>query len=339
MKKVLFIFLAFASLLGCNTAPKQKQYVYFEGLTQGTFYHVKYFDSDMQNFQPQIDSLLANFDLSLSTYIPNSIISRMNRNEADVLADDKFVVLFNESKDIWTKSNGAFDLTIAPLADVWGFGSGQKADSVPQRVVDSLLLLVGMDKVWIENNKLIKTNPAIQLNVNAIAQGYAVDLLGEFLESKGVENYMVEIGGEVRTKGINDKGKIWVIGIDTPSESNDAVNNRQVTEIIQVSNRSTATSGNYRQFYEAGGKKYAHIIDPKDGKPKTTDLLSVTIIADNCMRADGYATACMVIGYDESKKLISGMENIEAFFIYIDENEEVKTDYTSGFETFFMKDK
>lgn len=329
-----FFFLLLLVVACTNLSEKQEesgQYIAFDGFTQGTFYHVKYYDESERNFQPQIDSLLKSFDSSLNTYIPNSIISRINQNDVSVVTDSKFDTIFYAAKKVWKQTDGAFDITIAPIADVWGFGSGKKTDSVKQHTIDSLLMFVGMDKIELSDSKVSKSAAGVQLNVNAIAQGYAVDVVAQFLEQQQIENYMVEIGGELTAKGVNDKGEKWAIGIDKPEEENDAFHKREIINIINIDDKSVATSGNYRQYVEKNGTKYAHTLDPRTGRPKLTDLLSVTIVGNSCMYADAYATACMVMGYDKGKELISKLKGFEGYFIYADSTGRMQIDYTDGF--------
>jgi thiamine biosynthesis lipoprotein len=331
MKHLIFSGLAIFFVLivgGCSS--KSKEYVYNEGKVFGTFYHFVY-DGGAGDKHDEIKALLESFNKSLSTYDTLSTISRFNRGEKDVVADPYFTRVFNTAAEVSEKSNGAFDMTVAPLVNAWGFGFS-KMDQVTDQVIDSLKQFVGMQYVSIKNGFVVSTKTGVMLDASAIAKGYGVDVVAEFLKDKGVSNYMVEIGGEVVTAGVNPKGNLWRIGIDKPVDD-PMVINRELQLIIQISGKGLATSGNYRNFYVKDGKKFAHTINPKTGYPVQHSLLSASIIANDCMTADAYATACMVIGLDESMALIESLPGIEGCFIYqTDSILEVK--YTSGFGQF-----
>lgn len=327
-----FLFLVFYS---CSPGVEEDlQYVKIAGFAQGTSYHITYSTDDSINFQPQIDSFLNAVDASLSTYDSLSVISRINAN-IDLSVDDKFIEVFEMAKEINKLSGGAFDITVMPLVNAWGFGPGLKKE-IDNRLIDSLLVLVGMDKVSIHNNKLMKTHPGISLDVNAIAQGYSVDLLADFLAERGVENYMVEVGGEIKTRGENPGGQAWRIGIDKP-ETGNLIPGQQLQAIIQISNTALATSGNYRKFYEKDGVKYSHSIDPVTGYPVQNQVLSATVINSSCMKADALATACMVMGLENAQEMITE-EGLFAYLIYGDEEGRYRVWYSDGFRDFIVKD-
>lgn len=294
-------------------------YISIAGFTQGTTYHMTYQSPgvDSVDLQEEIDALLAEFDQSLSTYIDTSNISRINRNETDRV-DAYFEAVFNEAKRMYEITGGAFDITVGPLIDAWGFGRGGKMEMTDQ-VVDSLMQYVGMSKVKIEDGRIIKDLPEIRLDVNAIAQGYAVDVVADFMEDMKVHNYMVEIGGELTTKGLSPRGDHWKVGIDKPSFGN-MVPGQDLQEIVALSGQSLASSGNYRKFYEVDGKKIVHTVDPTTGYTKISNLLSVTIISEECITADALATSCMVLGLEEAKKLIESQEGVEALLVYTDKD-------------------
>lgn len=303
------------------------EYKKIHGQTQGTTYHIKYEDRKGRDLQPRIDMLLRKFDLSLSTYDPQSLISRINNNE-DVRVDRYFRKVFHKAEEVYHISDGAFDITVAPLVNAWGFGpkTGAETDSA---AIDSILQYVGMDKVKLEGSYIVKENPNIQLDVNAIAQGYSVDVVAEFLERKGIVNYLVEIGGELKTKGVNDKGELWKIGIDKPIDNN-FIAGKDLQAIARLNNKALATSGNYRKFYEKDGVKYAHSINPKTGYPVLSRLLSTTVMTNDCMTADAYATAFMIMGLEKSIMLLSDQKTIEAYLIYSDDEGNFKTYMTPG---------
>jgi thiamine biosynthesis lipoprotein len=322
-----FIFLTIAVLLffiDCNQ--ESHKTIKIAGNAQGTTYQITYLSENNSNHKEAIDSLLNRIDLSLSTYVPTSIISRINKNDTGVIVDDYFIEVFNKSIEVSEKTKGLFDITVAPVINAWGFGFTKKA-TVDSTMIDSLLNFIGYKMVKLERKKLIKEKPQIMLDFNAIAQGYTVDVLAAYLESIGIINYLVELGGEVKAKGKKNNEEYWTIGIDQPNEI--PTNGRPLKAIVKLKNRALATSGNYRRFYEENGKKYAHIIDPYTGYPAKHNLLSATVLADDCMTADAYATAFMVMGLEKSKQFLSEHRelNLQVFFIY-DENGNWKT-YTS----------
>jgi thiamine biosynthesis lipoprotein len=310
----------------------QGPYHSIQGFTQGTTYRITYQHPTESDLQGRIDSLLRRFDSSLSSYDSTSIISAINRNKPGVLTDSMFRTVFRESARVYQVTGGAFDITLAPVINAWGFGPGQKQE-VDSAMVDSLLQYVGMEKVSLSGETLVKSDPAVQLNVNAIAQGYSVDVVSAFLEELGCRNYMVEIGGEIRTNGVNDKGNFWRIGVDRPDYGN-MVPGQQLQVIISMHNRSLATSGNYRKFYEKDGVKITHSIDPVTGYPKASSLLSVTILTDECITADAYATACMVMGLEKAKKFVDGEKGVDAYFIFGDEFGAYQVWFTDGMKKY-----
>jgi thiamine biosynthesis lipoprotein len=327
------IFLIFLiTLISCNE--KQDKYQRDEGLIFGTTYHIIY--EYKKDIHDDIRAKLLEFNSSLSTYEKGSIISKVNRNEA-VLLDDYFTKCFNKAKEISEKTEGAFDMTVAPLVNAWGFGFS-KRDSVSTGLVDSLLHYVGMDKVKIVNGRLVKKYPGVMLDASAIAKGYGVDVAAEFLEKKGIRNYLVEIGGEMRVKGVNASGVPWRVGIDKPIDD-PKVLHRELEEIIRMSEGALATSGNYRNFYVKDGKKYAHTIDPKTGYPVQHELLSASVYAPDCMTADAYATAFMVLGLKKAKQIVEETPELEAYFIYRGENRDtLQVYYTEGFGKMIVKE-
>ncbi len=287
------------------------------GNAQGTSYMVKYL-SDTSDYKTEIDSILEAFDQDLSTWLPNSLISRLNRHQrtdtvfAFVDESKNFSVVFDLSKEVYDMTSGAFDPTVYPLVELWGFGpEGPKAKD--ESKIDSALALVGMnsanidmiemyeDEYFYKETQIRKGNPGVKLDFNAIAQGYSVDLLGEFLESKGLNNYMIELGGEVLCKGVNADAKPWRIAIDKPLSPGEE---RAFQALLNVENEAVATSGSYRKFYEKDGKRYSHAIDPKTGHPVQHQLLSATVIAKTCAMADAYATAFLVMGPEAAVQFV-----------------------------------
>jgi thiamine biosynthesis lipoprotein len=316
---LLFIILASTSC-GNHKPP----YATITGFAQGTTYSMVFENSknlDPQDVNNKVGKILHAFDMSLSLYIDSSIVSRVNRNDT-VTCDSFFIENFNKSRTIWQLTGGAFDVTVGPLVKAWGFGpDSHKNISETRR--DSLLKLVGMEKVDLRGRKVIKSDLRISLDFNAIAQGYSVDVICRFFDGLGVKSYLVEIGGEVRVKG-GKAGKPWRIGIDKPIDDN-MIPGSDLEAIIRLKDQALATSGNYRKFYVENGVKYSHTIDPKTGYPARNQLLSATILADECATADGIATACMVIGKDKTIDFLALHPEYKGYLIYSDESGNFKT--------------
>ncbi len=288
------------------------------GLVFGTEYHITYQCND--DLQPEIEAELKKVDNSLSTFNQQSVISKINRNE-DIPVNEMFEQVFNKAQDISKETDGAFDITVAPLVNMWGFGfkTGEKPS---KQKVDSLMQFVGYQSVSLNNNKVKKVHSNTMLDAAAIAKGYACDVVAEFLRDKGIKNFMVEIGGEVITCGNSPKRIPWKIGVTKPVD--DSLNTQQEQQaVLNVTDMAMATSGNYRNFYYKGGKKYAHTIDPKTGYPVQHSLLSATVLAKDCATADAYATAFMVMGIEKSKKVLENHPELMAYFIYSDAKGEL----------------
>ncbi len=296
-------------------------------MAQGTYYAVTYFDHLERDFQPQIDSLLEAFDMSVSMWQPSSVISRINRSEEGVICDSIFINTYLLARGVAEESNGAFDYTIGPLVNAWGFGFEDR-QKVDQALVDSLLPLVDYRYVRLDGNTIIKGKEGIEFDFNAVAQGYSVDLVGDFLASKGLENYLVDIGGEVLAIGEKPGIGSWVVGIEKPSL--DEFSERELEASITLTNRAMATSGNYRKFYEEDGVRYSHTIDPETGYPVTHTLLSVSVIASEAGTADAWATAFMVMGLEKAKQFVESKSELEAFFIYSGEDGSLEIYATDG---------
>lgn len=285
-----------------------------EGFIFGTIYHITY-QSDV-NYQKEIEAELQKVDNSLSPFNKTSIISRINRNE-DVKVDNLFAEVFQLAEKISKETDGAFDITVAPMVNAWGFGF--KTGNPPtKQTVDSLRAIVGFQKVTLEEEHVKKQNPHIMLDCSAIAKGYGSDIVARFLKKKGIQNFMVEIGGEIVVNGNSEKQVPWRVGINKPTD--DSLNTSQeLQDVINVTDIAMATSGNYRNFYYKNGKKYAHTIDPKTGYPVQHNILSATVLAKNCATADAYATSFMVMGLDGAKKVLEKHPEIDAYLIYSDE--------------------
>lgn len=303
-------------------------YYNIQGRAEGTSYNIIYQDDEGRDFQPAIEGLFKAFEKSLSVYDETSIISRINRNEA-VETDYFFETVFNKAKEISKLTKGTFDISAEPLFRAWGFSSQGK--NIPdQHRIEELKQYIGMDKVKITGNRLIKTNPNTILNVNAIAKGYSADLIALILEESGCPSFLIEIGGEMRMKGVNTQGLAWRIGIDRPADNN-PIPGQDLQAILQISDKGIATSGNYRQFYIENGQKIAHTINPATGYPVKHNLLSVTVIANDAITADAFATAFLVAGLEKSLEWTKQFTEIETVFI-CDENGEYKMYHTPGIE-------
>ena len=319
----ILVSLLILSLTACSD---KGQYFEESGSVFHTSYHIKY--KAKQILTDKIDSELQRFNLSSNPFNPNSTIAKVNNNE-DVEVDEWFTEVFNKAEEISQKSGGAFDITCAPLINLWGFGFS-KMDSVTPQMIDSIKAFVGYQKVRLEGKKIIKEDPRILLNCSSIAKGYACDVIARLLEKEGVKNYMVEIGGEVTMKGVNQQGDCWRVGINKPEIGTSGVTN-DVEEIVQLCQKGgVATSGDYRNFYIKDGKKYAHTINPATGYPAGQNILSATIVAEDCMTADAYATTFMVLGVEKAKLLAQSIPQIEYFIIYADNNGQQKVTYSKG---------
>ena len=284
------------------------------GFVFGTVYNITY--QSNKNLKKDIEAELEKVDFSLSTFNKQSTISKINRNE-NAEADNMFTYIFNLAQDISAETDGAFDITVAPLVNLWGFGF--KNDRQPTtHAIDSLKQLVGYKKVKISNGKVKKDDPRIMLDCSAIAKGYACDVVASFLRKAGIENFMVEIGGEIVTRGVNAQRLPWKIGVTKPIDDTLSTN-QELQTILNVTNKAMATSGNYRNFYYKDGKKYAHTIDPKTGRPVQHNILSATVLTDNCATADAYATAFMVAGLEKAKDILDRHPELMAYLIYSDE--------------------
>lgn len=333
-------------LLGCN--PQEQSLVRLEGKTMGTTYHISYkpqhqesidMKSGASMMQADIDSLLLAFNNSVSTYIPTSTISRVNGPDTLIEVDTYFTNVFKRAREVSEKSGGAFDVTVMPLVNGWGFGYTDTIH-MDSAIVDSLRQLVDyhnvrlseVDGKWMVHKK----DKRIQVDFSAIAKGYGVDVIAQLMEQKGIEDYMVEIGGEVRARGKNNNNEPWDIGIETPVDD-PGPGTHELKGILKLENKSLATSGNYRNFYYKNGKKVSHEIDPKTGYPAQNNLLSVTVIAGDCMTVDAYATAFMVMGLEKTMAYLQQDTSLNAYLIYADENGAMKSTQTKGIAEMLIK--
>ncbi|MEM6735185.1 MAG: FAD:protein FMN transferase [Bacteroidota bacterium] len=291
------------------------------GQTMGTIaYSVKFMGSGEEVNKEEIDSILQALNQSLSTYIPDSEISRLNLTASLQYESVYFYPVLEKSAEVFSKTDGAFDPTVGPLIRAWGFGPEKSVSEVDSIEVDSLLNLVGFKMISFDESQ-ISMPASFQLDFSAIAKGYAVDLVGELLEGRGLSDYLVEIGGEVRCRGVNEDAKSWSLGIEDPTVK---LNEQELLAIVRLKDLSLATSGNYRNYYERDGKIYAHIIDPRTGYTAKHPLLSASVFADDCMTADAFATAFMVLGLDKSIE-IAEQENVGVILVYQDDSGAIKS--------------
>lgn len=310
-------------LTGCFN---KKEYFEDSGTVFHTLYHIKYESHEL--LTEKIDAELQQFNLSLNPFNPNSIISKVNNNEP-VEVDPWFKEVFTKSLEVSAATDGVFDITCAPMVNLWGFGFN-KMDSVTPQMIDSIKSFVGYQKIRLEGSRIVKDDSRVIINCSAIAKGYACDVIARLLEKEGVENYMVEIGGEVTMKGVNAQGDCWRIGINKPEDETTGMKN-EVEEVVQLCKKGgIATSGNYRNYYVKDGKKYAHTIDPRTGYPAQQDILSATVVADDCMTADAYATSFMAMGTKAMRKLVTKTKGIEYFIIYTDSIGNQQIEYSKG---------
>lgn len=320
-----------------QTIPASDGTLYYNitGVAEGTSFNIIYRDSFGRNFLTEIKNLLANFEKSLSVYDNTSIISRINRNE-EVELDNFFETVFNKAKEISLLTQGAFDISAGPLFSAWGF-SAEDRNIPDESKLSKLKAIVGMEKVAIVNKRIVKQTPKLTLNANAIAKGYSADIIADFLTAQACQDFLVEIGGEIRLSGENPEGQAWRIGVDRPSESN-LMPGQDLQVILQLTDKAIATSGNYRQFYIENGRKISHTIDPVSGYPVTHHLLSVTVIADNAISADAFATAFMVAGIEQSIEWMNNEDfpDLEVLFI-CDEDNKYKIYYTEGMENYLVE--
>lgn len=317
MKRIIYIIVAIGlvALAMCRTKEAETQalsYHKLEGSVFHTIYHITY--QGERDYHDEIKQLFKEFDGSLSMFNDTSIITRMNNCDTSVVANRYFRHVFTKAMEVSEATGGAFDITVAPLVNLWGFGF-KNSDNVSQAAIDSILQFVGYKTVHLdEEGHLHKDDPRTIMDASSIAKGYMSDVVADFLREQGVENYMVEIGGEVALNGVNPKGSRWSIGINKPTDDSTQVNS-ELQDILYMSEGGVATSGNYRNFYYKDGKKYAHTIDPHTGYPIQQDILSSTVIARDCMTADAYATAFMVLGKEKAMEVLAKDTTLMAYFI------------------------
>ena len=330
MRKIDLMIIGLAVLASCG---KQPEKVVLQGLAQGSYYAVTYYDEQNRNFQREIDSIFHAVDMSVNLWVDSSIISKVNRNE-EVALDSIFIDNFNIAQEAARLSDGYFDPTISPIVAAWGF-SYKSGDSLTPQLIASLKQLVDYRKIRIENGKVVKENPNMKLDFNAIAQGYTSDLIAAFLESQSIKNYLVDTGGEIMARGSKPNGQPWIVGIEKPAKNWDS---EQVVQTrITLRDKGLVTSGSTRKYVERNGRRYSHCIDPKTGYPVEHNVLSATVMAENSVWADALASICMVMGMEKSLPLIESMDGVEAYYIFVNEQNELETFATEGFRELLIK--
>ena len=326
-----YIFSLFILVFFSCSSPNQPILVQNTGETQGTFYHIQYLSVNGESYKIKIDSLLSKIDSSVSIYKPSSIISRLNKGE-QVQTDDIFNSVYSDAVRVYNNTKGYFDCTVSPLVSYWGFYKnwGQEDIDIDSSEIQEILKNIGTHRTErIDGSVYLDTG--VQIDFNAIAQGYSVDLIADLLENKGIQNYLIEVGGEIKAKGVNADADIWRVGIDKPLEEMDVEDRFQF--ILELDNKSLATSGNYRKFYEKDGVKYSHTINPMTGFPVQNRLLSVTVVSNECSLADAYATAFMAMGVEKTKKLIEFVDDqLDVYLVYTDKNGDWRTYISAGMQ-------
>lgn len=318
---ILFIFFS------CSKEEQNRNYT-LEGSVFGTSYKIVYINAS-KNYQKSIDSLFFLMNTSLSTYIPISDISRINKGDTTVVVDDLFLEVFEKSKKIYRETDGYFDPTVGNLVNAWGFGPKKEKKNLTDLEIKEQLQFVGLEKVEIKNRKVIKEFPQIYLDFNSTAKGFGIDVLARFLNSKKVNNYLIEIGGEIRAKGTKSNNVPWAIKLVDPIKKDEIDRYKN----IKLSNKSMATSGNYRKFrYTKSGQKFVHTINPKTGKATESNLLSASVIANlDCADLDAYATAFMAMGLNKAIQFLETHKNIDAILLFTDEEGYLKEYNTTTF--------
>ena len=296
-------------LVSCAT----ESYIKDSGMVFGTTYSITY--QYHENLKSDIEGVMQQVDNSLSPFNKSSVITPINNNTS-TKADKYLTEVFTLAQTVNKETDGAFDITVAPLVNAWGFGF-RNGTRPTDTQTDSLLAIVGQEKVTLKDGEIIKSDPRIMLDCSAIAKGFGVDKVAEFLAGKGIENFLVEIGGEISARGKNSRGTEWNIGVTKPVDDSLSIN-QENQAVLQITDKAMATSGNYRNFYYEGGKKYAHTINPHTGKPAQSDILSATVIAQTCAVADAYATAFMVLGSEKAKEILKKHPELQAYLILSD---------------------
>ncbi len=318
-------------LLSCGSR-KSQSYSQFQisGFAQGTSYQISYYAGDAIISSKSIDQKFAELDSSLSIYKPYSLINQFNNSEKGIEMDEHLNKVVQRSLKIWKESDGVFDISILPIVEAWGFGVKKHSNQPSDEVISKALACSGSDKLHVLGNKLIKDIPCLKIDVNGIAQGYSVDVIADYIESQGVKNYLIEIGGEIRVKGRKQPGnQIMRIGIEQPSK--DKNEEATIQKIIEMKGGAITTSGNYRKYIQSGSKKLSHLMNPKTGRPIENEMISVTVRTANAMSADGYDNVLIGKDLEKAFDFLKKHKGLEAYFIYQDKNGTIKDTASTGF--------
>ena len=335
MKRILVLLLV-SVLFSCEEKPFVHDYL--EGDAFGTSYHIQLYSNNQINLKKGIDSVITAVNQSLSTYIPDSDISKINRGDSTVVVDSVFREVFELSAEVNRKTKGYFDPTIGVLRNAYGFGDMEALKNIDQKTLDSLMQYVGFQKVELKKDGTIRKKfPQIYFDFNAVAKGSGIDCIGRYLDSKGITDYLIELGGEILTRGINlDNNQLWTVGIETPESD---LENRSFDASVMLKNIGMASSGNYRKFRidSITGKKYVHTLNPLTGSAEMSDVTSATVIAPTCGEADAYATSFMALGIKKSKDLLKNLPKVEAYLTYTDSTSHHNIFITDGFKEMMPK--
>lgn len=329
MKNIIAVFTILV-LISCKSDKNEVNIIQNVGEAFGTTYNIQY--ESETDYHDQLKKIVEVVNQSMSTYIPTSDISRINQGDTTVVVNEYFIEVFKTSKELWLATNGNFDPTVGPLVNAYGFGPDGALKGIESAQIDSIMQFVGFEKLMLTSKKQVfKQDPRTYIDFNAIAKGYAIDLLGKILEDNGVENYLIELGGELLGKGINNKtGNYWIVAIDDPTQ----LEKREIIKKIQLKDRAMATSGNYRKtrIDPVTRAKYVHTINPKTGWPKQSNVLSVSVLAESCILADGYATAFMVMELKETQSFLEEHPQIDVYIFYADKEGNLQEWLTDGFQ-------
>jgi thiamine biosynthesis lipoprotein len=336
MKNLFYLFLCVSVLLACSDENTQRVET---GEALGTTYQIKYYSEKDIALNKALDSIFRSINQSMSTYIPNSDISRINAGDSTIQVDEHFKEVFRASEKVYRETEGFFDPTVGNLVNAYGFGADKPAKSLDSTRLDSLKQLVGFDKLQLTDAGSIKFDkPGMYLEFNAIAKGFTLDVIARYLDQNNVENYLIELGGELVARGRNpEKNSDWIVAIDDPNQKE---GERNLYTILALKDRAMASSGNYRKFRtdSVTGNKYVHTINPITGRAEQSNLLSVSVLAENCMLADAYATAFMALGYERSLEVLQKLEDVDVYFIYTEGDDQIKAFASPGFEQALIED-
>lgn len=329
-----FITVAIAILFTSFIVDSEIKRFQLNGFAQGTTWQVTYYATDSLISQESIDDIFDEIDLSMSLYRSNSLINKFNASEKGIKADLYLKSVVQKSIEIYKISNGTFDITVKPLVQAWGFGVKNVSINPDKKSIKSILKCIGSDKIFLKNDSLLKSKSCVEIDLNGIAQGYTVDIIADFLETRNITNYLVEVGGEIKVKGKKSDGSNFNIGIETP----DIISELPFRKIVSIKEGAITTSGNYRKFRLQGNKKLSHLINAKSGYPIDNEMISVTVWAKDAITADAYDNVLMNLGVNQSLKLLKNTADIEAYFIYLDKKGHVTDTATNGFSKFFKKE-